>query len=571
MPRQDTLISQFYIKIDGADVPQGIMDNLVFAEVDDALNIPDMFTIQIRDPRLEWTDSDDLAVGKEVEISVGGDSGRVTLITGEITGCETSFRHGAGATIIVRGYDQSHRLGRGRQTRSFNQVTDSDIVTTIARELGLRGQTDSTSEVHEYVLQDNQTNLEFLESRARRIGYRLYVEEGTLYFQSAPENGAEVPTLEWGVNLLEFNARLTTSRQTSEVEVRGWDPGSRREIVGRANRAQDMPEVGENRQGGQLADEAFGAAGREIVVDRVVSTQSEADALAQSICEEMGGDFIQADGVCSGNPAVHAGAMVEFSGLSDRFVGRYRITHAVHRYDARGYTTRFSITGRHANTLGELLRPQPSGSGSHSVVVGIVTNNQDPDGMGRVKLRFPWLEEGTESDWTRIATPMAGGDRGMFFLPEVNDEVLVSFEHGDLNRPYVLGSLWNGEDSPPETNSDGRNNIRKIRSRSGHEIIFDDNDAAGQEKLEIHTNAGHTILMDDSSGQEKLEITDKTGNNTITLEMNGITLSSSTDLNIEATNISIRANASLTLEGSASSSLESGGVLRIQGSLVQIN
>jgi len=263
--------------------------------------------------------------------------------------------------------------------------------------------------------------------------------------------------------------------------------------------------------------------------------------------------------------------MVEFSGLSDRFAGRYRITHAVHRYDARGYTTRFSITGRHANTLGELLRPQPSGSGSHSVVVAIVTNNQDPDGMGRVKLRFPWLEEGTESDWTRIATPMAGGDRGIFFLPEVNDEVLVSFEHGDLNRPYVLGALWNGEDSPPETNSDGRNNIRKIRSRSGHEIIFDDNDAASQEKLEIHTNAGHTILMDDSSGQEKVEITDKTGNNTITLEMNGITLSSSTDLNIEATNISIRANASLTLEGSASSSLESGGALRIQGSVVQIN
>ena len=248
MPQQDSLITQFYIKIDGADAPQGIMDNLVSIEVDDALNIPDMFTIQLRDPQLEWTDSDTLAIGKEVEISVRGESGRVTLITGEITSCETSFRHGAGATMVARGYDRSHRLSRGRQTRSFVQVTDSDIVTRIARELGLRVQADSTSEVYEYVLQDNQTNLEFLESRARRIGFRLFVEEDILHFQSIPENGAEAPTLEWGVNLLEFNARLTTSCQTSEIDVRGWDPHTRQEIVGRASRAQDMPEVGENRQ-----------------------------------------------------------------------------------------------------------------------------------------------------------------------------------------------------------------------------------------------------------------------------------------------------------------------------------
>ncbi len=565
MPEQDSHVSQFYIKIDGADAPQGVMDNLVFVEVDDALNIPDMFTIQIRDPQLEWTDSDTLAIGKEVEISVRGESGQVTLLVGEITSCETSFRHGAGATVMVRGYDQSHRLGRGRQTRSFAQVTDSDLATRIARELGLRVEADSTSEVHEYVLQDNQTNLEFLESRARRIGFRLFVEEGTLHFQSVPENGAEVPTLEWGVNLLEFNARLTTSRQTSEVEVRGWDPQTRREIVGRANRAQDMPEVGENRQGGQVAEEAFGSAGREIVVDRVVSTQAEADSLAQSLCEEMGGDFIQADGVCSGNPAVHAGAMVELTGISDRFQGRYRISHAVQRYDARGYTTRFSISGRHANTIAELVRPQSSGSGSHSVVVGIVTNNQDPDGMGRVKLRFPWLEEGTESNWVRIATPMAGQDRGMFFLPEVNDEVLVSFEHGDLNRPYVLGALWNGEDNPPETNSDGRNNIRKIRSRSGHEIIFDDNGDAGQEKVEIHSNAGHTILLDDSTGREKIEISDKTGNNTITMDsvQNSITLSSAMNLNIDAQMIEISSQGTMTLRAGAN--------LTIQGAMVQIN
>jgi phage protein D/phage baseplate assembly protein gpV len=565
MPQATELISQFYIKIDGSEAPQGIMDNLISIEVDDSLNLPDMFTIQLRDPKMEWTDSDTLGIGKEVEISVHGESGRAKLIVGEITACETNFKHEVGATMVARGYDESHRLNRGRQTKSFVQVTDSDIATRIARELGLKVSVDSTPEVHEYMLQDNQTNLEFLESRAKRIGFRVLVEKDTLYFKRIPEGGTAEPVLEWGINLLEFNVRLTTSKQASEVEVRGWDPQAKREIVGKANRAQDMPEIGERRQGGQVAGAAFSTAGKEIVVNRVVGTQAEADALAQSLCEEMGGDFIQADGVCAGDPAVCAGAMVELKGLSNRFKGRYRITHALHHYDAKGYATRFTISGRHDNTLAELVSRQSGGSGSHSVVVGIVTNNQDPNGMGRVKVKFPWLAGDTESHWARIASPMAGKNRGMVFLPEVNDEVLVAFEHGDLNRPYMLGALWNGMDKPPEGNKDGKNNIRKICSRSGHEIIFNDDSTARKEKIEVHTKAGHKILLDDSAGQEKIEIKDKTGKNAIKMDsvQNSITLSSAMKLDIDAQMIELNAKGTMTLKA--------GATLTIQGALVKIN
>jgi len=565
MPQEAQLISQVYIKIDGEDAPHGIMDNLISIEVDDNLNLPDMFIIRLRDPKMEWIDSDTLGIGREVEISVRGENERAKLIVGEITACEMDFKHGAGATMLVRGYDESHRLNRGKQSKSFVQVTDSDIATRIARELGLKVEADSTPEVHEYVLQDNQTNLEFLESRAKRIGFRVLVEGDTLQFKRIPEEGAEVPVLEWGVNLSEFNARLTTSKQASEVEVRGWDPQAKREIVGRANRAQDMPEIGERQQGGQVAQAAFGTAGKEIVVNRVVGTQAEADALAQSLCEEMGGDFIHAEGVCAGNPAVCAGTIVELKGLSERFQGRYRISHALHRYDAKGYNTRFTISGRHTNTLAELVSRQSGGSGNHSVVVGIVTNNQDPNGMGRVKVKFPWLAENTESHWARIASPMAGKNRGMVFLPEVNDEVLVAFEHGDLNNPYVLGSLWNGADKPPEGNEDGKNNIRKISSRSGHEIIFNDDSTARKEKIEVHTKAGHTILLDDSAGQEKIEIKDRTGKNVIRMDsvQNSMTLSSAMKLDIDAQIIELNAKGTMTLKAGAN--------LTIQGALVQIN
>jgi uncharacterized protein involved in type VI secretion and phage assembly len=222
----------------------------------------------------------------------------------------------------------------------------------------------------------------------------------------------------------------------------------------------------------------------------------------------------------------------------------------------------------------------------YGVAAGIVTNNQDPDGLGRVKIRFPWLSDENETGWVRIATLMAGGQRGSFFLPEVGDEVLVAFEHGDINHPYVIGSLWNGTDNPPETNSDGKNNIRKIKSRSGHEIVFDDNDEQSTEKLEIKTNGGHTIVLDDSSGQEqvgiqskaghkvvlndasgqeKIEIVDKSGSNKIVIDsmQNAINIESGMQLKIKANIVEIEGTTSLTLKSSA--------IVTIQGMPVKIN
>jgi uncharacterized protein involved in type VI secretion and phage assembly len=205
------------------------------------------------------------------------------------------------------------------------------------------------------------------------------------------------------------------------------------------------------------------------------------------------------------------------------------------------------------------IRPMPG------VAPGVVTNNQDPENLGRVKLRFPWYSDENETDWVHIATLMAGPERGTFFLPEVDDVVLVAFEHGDIHRPYVIGALWNGADAPPANNQDGRNNIRKIRSRSGHEIIFNDSDIELQEKVEIHTNAGHKIVLDDSAGQEKIEIIDKTGNNKIVIDsvQNSMSLESVMQLKIKANVVEIEGTTSLTMKSNA--------VLTIQGLPVKIN
>ncbi len=213
----------------------------------------------------------------------------------------------------------------------------------------------------------------------------------------------------------------------------------------------------------------------------------------------------------------------------------------------------------------DVLKGEETSQGQPGVVVGIVTNNKDPEGLGRVRLSFPWRGCSDESYWARVVSPMAGNQMGVFFLPEVNDEVLVAFDQGDVEHPYVIGSLWNGKDGPPEKNSSGKNNIRKIRSRSGHEIVFNDDSGGKKEQVEIHTNGGHRILLDDSSGKEKIQVVDKTGGNTITIDsaQNAINIESAMQLKIKSQQIEIEAGGMLTIKA--------GATLTIQGAMVKIN
>ncbi|MTI85721.1 MAG: phage tail protein [Firmicutes bacterium] len=222
------------------------------------------------------------------------------------------------------------------------------------------------------------------------------------------------------------------------------------------------------------------------------------------------------------------------------------------------------------------------------VVVGIVTNNKDPEKMGRVKLKLPIRECQNETNWARVATLMAGSSKGTFFLPEVGDEVLVAFGDGDMRKPYVIGMLWNSKEKPPETNSDGKNNIRKIKSRSGHELVFDDDKSSGN--IVIHTNKGHTITLDDS-GSGKIEIKDKSKKNTVTVNSatNEIKLQSgmkislkskSCSLLIDSMKNSVTLNSGLQLklkaqkvdiEAGGMMNIKSGGLLNLKGTMVKIN
>jgi uncharacterized protein involved in type VI secretion and phage assembly len=195
----------------------------------------------------------------------------------------------------------------------------------------------------------------------------------------------------------------------------------------------------------------------------------------------------------------------------------------------------------------------------YGVVVGIVTNNQDQDGQGRVKVKFPWLSDTDESHWARIATPMAGKERGVYFLPEVEDEVLVVFEHGDVRFPYVLGALWNGKDAPPAKNDDGKNNLRVIKSRSGHIVRL--NDEEGKEKIEIIDKSKKNSIVFDTAKNTIMITSDK-----------DITLSASKGtIKLDAQKIEINSSATTQIKAKDKMNVETSAAMKIKGATVDIN
>lgn len=187
----------------------------------------------------------------------------------------------------------------------------------------------------------------------------------------------------------------------------------------------------------------------------------------------------------------------------------------------------------------------------YGVVVGLVANNQDPDKLGRVKVKFPWLSDKDESYWARIATPMAGKDRGFYCLPEVDDEVLVVFEHGDVRFPYIIGALWNGKDKPPENNSDGKNNIRLLKSRSGH-----------------------TIKLNDKKGRETIEIIDKSGKNSLIFNTrrNTITIKAAGNIILSARTGAIKLDArKIDISSSTTVNIKANAMMNIKGTTINLN
>lgn len=482
-----------------------------------------------------------------------------------------------GCVSIIRGYDSTFALRQRRAITSYNDVSDSDLVRTLCSDAGVEvGNVSCDGSIHPYVAQLNETHWDFLCRRAERQGAHLHATGGKVHFEpvadssDAPEPGDHQSTdplqLTPGLNLLYLRARVSSAQQVGEVEVRGWDPAEKREVSAREKVATDSVAI-------ELKPADVGGShgtNLRIAARPAVSEASMCRTMAKSYAERVATAFSFIEGKAYGDPRLVAGKAVAI-GRSGRFDGQYTLTSVRHVFDQEGYFTFLTVSGEHDRSLFGLLNSD-GGTTQPGLYPAIVTNIRDPDELGRVKLRLPWLAEDFETNWCRVMQIGAGPDRGLLIFPEVEDEVLVAFLGDDASHPVVLGGLYNGVDRPPSDGyadgGDGTIDIRGLRSRIGHSLIL--SDKGGDEKIVIETADQSVTLTFDQSGGGNVSL-EASGD--VSVKAGGaIIADAGADITGKAQgNIDLQASGNASLKASGNLTIEAGGVVQIKGSVVNLN
>ena len=421
MPTENLYLSLLRIEIDGEKVTDQLAVDVLQVTIEESLHLPAMFTLVIYnryaptddDPeRKPWQHDPLFEIGKKLKLGFCSSTTKdplfqekieKILIEGEITGMEVNFENNNRADIIVRGYDFSHRLHRGRYNRSFtDSPTDSNIFEEIVKEvLGEKaiGNVDPSGETYKYVFQENQTNMEFLRERAARIGFELFMSDSKMNF-CKPKSEGDL-ALKWGDQIKQFRVRVTSAEQVNSVKVRAWDYIEKKPIVETATTEKQLTQTG-NKLGSSTSSAFPNLKSPEmIVVDKPVASAKEAEIMAQALCDELGGEFVYADAQAEGNPDIRPGQVINLENMGDRYSGKYYVTDTRHFMEGRVYKTDFSVRGLRSGNLFTTLSTEKRLRPSQTLLIGIVTKNKDPEKLSRVKVKFPTLTEEHESNWAR--------------------------------------------------------------------------------------------------------------------------------------------------------------------------
>ncbi len=451
MSSQLVQLQPVYIKVDGADLPDQWFDLLEMVEVDLTLGAPDMVTLSFSDSHFILVDDALFAHGKKIEVSAKDGNGTASVMaTVEVASLEPDFRADGSARFVVRGYGKWNRLQNGRKCKTFQDMKDSDIASSIAGAAGLTSDVTATTVVYKYLVQWQQTDMEFLLERAERIGFEVYQEAEKLVFKPAPTTMTEAFTFAYGESLNRFQPRFSVAGQLNTIKVFSWDAATKDAVAGEASPAGVQGGMGKT--GAAEAQSAFGQSVTEVVTDGSVISASEANERAKAIASSINGEYFEADGACEGSPGLLPGKIIKIDNVGTRFSGKYRVTGVRHTFNQDGMSTQFTVLGRNGGTLAQAMHAPAPRRRIDGLMVGIVTNLADPDGTGRVRVKFPTLMGNTdpiESFWARVAMPMAGPQTGMMFYPEINEEVLVGFEDGDPAHAVIVGALGRKRQAAP--------------------------------------------------------------------------------------------------------------------------
>lgn len=338
---------RFELKVSGEDVARKGME-IVSVTVDNALDAPDQASFTVSNAfdmvkrETRWFDQE-IMVGKELEVRLGYSDRLEGIFIGLITSVKISFPAGGMPQLEVTAFDLSHSMTKNKKSFSWEKKKDSDIASSLATQYKLTPRVEDTNIQHVTISQDNQSDFEFLKKRAEENSFEFFVFERTLFFRMpAYQEKNPIVDLEWGKTLLSFSPEVNIADQVEEVEVRGWDPKAKKEIVGKAKSGDEQGRDQGRKSGSELTK---GSTSEKTVqrVRRPVHTQEEADKLARSILTRMAEGLVTGSGECLGLPELQAGKNVQLKGLGKKFSKTYYVEKTNHNVSSSGYRTTFNI------------------------------------------------------------------------------------------------------------------------------------------------------------------------------------------------------------------------------------
>ena len=560
----DQHLALFEVLLNGQPVDEKYKSRMTDIRVSDYLTLPDLcaFTVGFRKAeqfgavRQPW-DSHPFQIGADLEVKLGKREELATgsVFKGQIVTLEPHFSSG-GAELAVRAFDRSHLLNRSRKVRTFQEMMVSEIVGKIIGEYSLTPDVTTTGTKLPFMQQDNETDLDFIWRLANRIGYEFIVEDKTAHFR--PVGSTPPIDIEWPADIHDFRPRMTGVQQVEKVTVRSWDADSKAVQVGEATRPNQTASIGAKRD---KMVSAFQKKSSILIPTEPTADRREATDLAQAMLDRLANAYITAEGACVGHPEIRAGAVVKVTGIGTTYTGTYRVLSSNHTLQGGGaYTTEFSSTALQTITgaVGA-SRPQEFSS---QFVIGIVTNNDDPEKQGRVRVKYPTLDDNMEGWWARVLVPHAGKDRGMMMLPLVGDEVVVGFEHDDTTRPFVLGSLFNGKEKPPVEVADkdgslGIHSVKHIVMKSQEEMRF----TSGKDMIVKVQGKGSMTFDQDQIHEIKQNLKVKANMN--------IQMEAGSQITIKGSMISVQSNGPLEIKGNPVT-IDGGAMVTIKGAMVNL-
>lgn len=519
----------------------------------------------------EISNEDFFKPGQEIEISAGYHSDEETIFKGIVIKHSIKVKNGT-SLLVIECKDKAVKMTVGRKSRYFYDSKDSDVFEEIMGDYDVDATVEATNFEHAELVQYNASDWDFMLSRVQANGKICITDDGTVTIAKPDVSASEIETVTFGSSLLDFDAEIDARNQISTATAYSWNQADQ-EII-EVEGADPGISLNGDLSSGDLAD-VVGLSNYELrhggtLNDTELQDWADATMLYQQLSKVRGRAKFQ------GIPSVKPNTILKLEGLGNRFNGKVYVSGVLHTITEGNWTcdAQFGLNPQWFSETYDINTPSASGlipsiKGLH---IGIVTQlEEDPDGEDRILVKLPIINSDEQGVWCRISTLDAGENRGSFFRPEIEDEVIVGFINEDPNDPVVLGMLNSSSKPAPIVASDD-NHEKGFVTRSEMKLMFDDD----KKSVVIETPAGKIITLDEDADEIRLE---DDHSNIITMNADGITIESAGDINITATgdvniegmNVGIVANAEFKAEGSAGAELSTSAIAVLKGSLVQIN